>query len=418
MLEIHHDRYKTRVSVVLLPYIYGDLEEPGGIIPSLLHLSLHKHQCDNKTLTIDLHSYSDISLPLLHIDDTMTQLLHIVNQGYYCQAVHIHYTTTLSLRELFNLICRFTQNYITPRHLNHLLQPTSEFPVSDYIIMNSVMAASSSTHILSSHSPLNTSLLSTMEWYENTWDQLNPNGKHDYIFTSYFTSAMDPQRDRHIKPDDIDYMKILYFSLTENKLKAIIFHDELTQKFRVSFHDIYVSFELVSLNKRSTNDARFYSYLYYLQNNVDIRRVLITDIADVDFRRNPFELMTHLGNKLYIGTDISVFANMAAMPWFKKRMKECFGHNQDIVKQFIKLSKRIKVYNAGIIGGYRSTMLRFLEKVCDLLNISPSEINCNMAAVNIVAHAYFDDVIFTGFPLTSRFWTRQRNPKGVYIIHK
>eukprot|EP00054_Salpingoeca_dolichothecata_P027355 m.200213 g.200213 ORF g.200213 m.200213 type:complete len:115 (+) comp25938_c0_seq6:1687-2031(+) len=72
----------------------------------------------------------------------------------------------------------------------------------------------------------------------------------------------------------------------------------------------------------------------------------------------------------------------------------------------------------GVLGGARATMLQVLQTITSILDQTPSEQNCNMAVVNFALHKYFDDRLFTGFPLTSHFLRRQQSPKGVYIVHK
>ena len=54
----------------------------------------------------------------------------------------------------------------------------------------------------------------------------------------------------------------------------------------------------------------------------------------------------------------------------------------------------------GVIGGQRGVVLEFLDRVIQLLDRTPPEANCNMAAVNYVAHKFFYERTFTGYPLT------------------
>lgn len=248
-------------------------------------------------------------------------------------------------------------------------------------------------------------------------------GTHTYvIFTSYFTTSEDSQRSHKKSPDRFQYMLNWFLGVKELKLKAIVFHDGLDPKFRhrVRQHYSGVSFHLVpSLQNRSTNDARFYAYLSYLDSHPEIGHVLLTDISDVSFLRNPFDLMTLLGHHwLYIGTDIDIFPNMQAMPWIHERLQGCFGNYSVSNGELHPLMNLDTVYNAGVIGGSRETIMATLHWIVQYLDSTPPHLNCNMPAVNFAIHKHFFDKVFTGFPLTSRFLRRQTAPKGVFIVHK
>ena len=243
----------------------------------------------------------------------------------------------------------------------------------------------------------------------------------DVIFTSYFTTTEDSQRKRKKFPNRFQYMMEWYLTVKELRMKAVVFHDGLDPGFRQRLMQHYsgISFHyLPSLQNRSTNDARFYAYLHYLESHPNIARVLLTDIADVRFQMNPFHLFDLLGDWLYIGTDIDIFPNMQTMPWLHQRLEGCFGNHSVREGDLNSLMQLDTVYNAGVIGGSRHVMMAALTRIAEYLDTAPSELNCNMPAVNYAVHKHFFQQVFTGFPLTSRFLRRQDSPKGVYIVHK
>ena len=244
------------------------------------------------------------------------------------------------------------------------------------------------------------------------------NAKDRIVFTSYFTSSVDPQRARKRKANYFQYMKTWYDSVNELDLHAIVFYDDLSQSFVDKLSNQNVMFRQVLLNEHSTNDARFYVWYQYLLDHPSISHILLTDISDVEFLKDPFHLMDLLGDWLYIGQDIDLFPNMESMPWLMTRLRQCFGDESVDHGEISRVKKLHLVYNAGIIGGPRGIVLTFLHRVINILDSTPSHLNCNMAVVNYVAHKFFDDYIFAGFPLTSRFMAKQSNPKAVYIIHK
>ena len=243
------------------------------------------------------------------------------------------------------------------------------------------------------------------------------------ILTSYFTSSPDPQRPLHsTTSSQFQYMADFYRSLKALGLRAVVFHDGLDTGFqhRLTSHHPRLSFvEVPSLKDRSTNDARFYTYYDYLLRHPEIESVLLTDISDVSFQRNPFELMSLLGDWLYVGTDIDIFPDMRSMPWIRERLSGCFGnHSMAPGGELSRLMELDTVYNAGTVGGSRHVMLDVLTAMVTYLDSCPTELNCNMPCLNYAVHKHFFQRVFTGFPLHSRFLRHQHSPKGVYLVHK
>lgn len=260
----------------------------------------------------------------------------------------------------------------------------------------------------------------TLAWAKS-YTQPRAEKRKNVIFTSYFTTAEDSQRNRRKAANSFQYMKDWFMSVKEQRLQAVVFHDGMDAQFRQRLTRYYpnVSYHYVqSLQNRSTNDARFYAYLAYLQSHPEIGHVLLTDISDVRLQMNPFQLMSMLGDWLYIGTDIDIFPSMQTMPWIHERLQNCFGNFSVRTGDLHSLMGLDTVYNAGVIGGSRHTILTTLTRIVEHLDIAPPQLNCNMPAVNYAVHKHFFDRVFTGFPLTSRFLRRQLAPQGVYIVHK
>lgn len=265
-------------------------------------------------------------------------------------------------------------------------------------------------------------IMKTLTWAKAyTSTHSSRQDKRKVVFTSYFTTMVDAQRSKHKQPNRFAYMANWYKSIKRLSLIAVIFHDGLQPDFqhRITQYHPGVSFEyLHSLNQRSTNDARFYAYLRYIEKHPEIDNVILTDISDVEFQMDPFELMDTLGDWLYIGTDIDIFPSMQTMPWIHKRLRNCFGNHSVENGILHSLMDMDTVYNAGIIGGTRATVMSVLSRIVGYLDTTPPDFNCNMPAVNVAVHKHFFRNVFTGFPLNSRFLRKQVSPKGVYIVHK
>lgn len=274
---------------------------------------------------------------------------------------------------------------------------------------------------LSTRQPVEKGLKKTLHWARVYQKQLAHDMGNDVILTSYFTSSHDYQRKKSMHPNRSRYMLDWLVSVRDLGLRAVVFHDELDPAFqqRVSQFHPGISFRHVPppLN-RTTNDARFYAYLSYLRSNPDLDHILLTDISDVRFLRNPFDLMRLLGDWLYIGTDIDIFPNMGTQRWILERLEGCFGSHALRHGPLHRLLSQDTVFNAGVIGGSRHVVMALVERVTQYLDTAPPDLNCNMPAVNFVTHRHFHKQVFTGFPLTSRFFSFQSSPKGVYVVHK
>lgn len=236
------------------------------------------------------------------------------------------------------------------------------------------------------------------------------------ILSSYLTTAADSQRNRSKWHNRFQYISEWVMSLRVLGLTAVIFHDGMSARFQQRLMQLHPSLHLEqvpSLHGRSTNDARFYAYLSFLLSHPDLGQVLLTDISDVRFQRDPFELMAVLGDWLYVGTDIDIFPTLQSMPWLQQRLRRCFHDSL-----FHSLLPLDTVFNAGVLGGSRHTLLAALALVTSYLDSAPHHLNCNMAAVNVALHKHLFERVFTGFPLSSRFLRHQATPRGVYIVHK
>ncbi len=257
----------------------------------------------------------------------------------------------------------------------------------------------------------------TLSWAKE-YKSAKENANKRVIFTTYFTNYDDPQRGKRKRPDNFPYISEWYKSVAKLNISAVIFHDGMQPQFQdeLTRYHSGISFEFVpSLNGHTTNDGRFYLYLNYLENHPEIDKILLTDVSDVQFQMNPFQLMDLLGEWFYVGKDNEEFPTMNDMEWIRNGLSSCFGLTSSVVKGLMDMDT---VFNAGVIGGSRELILTLLTRIVGLLNIPSPKQNCNMPALNIALHRHFFENVFTGFPLTSRFVWEQNSPKGVYIIHK
>ena len=238
----------------------------------------------------------------------------------------------------------------------------------------------------------------------------------EVVLSTYFTLKKDPMRGDYKKTNRYSYISAWHKSLTRLGLKGVVFHDGLNASFTDSIKP-KLYFEKVVLGKRSLNDDRYFHYLQYVEKHPHLTHILMTDIADVTFLRDPFELMRMFDHHLFFDEGI-LMNRIGSNNGICNVIDECFLNDTQLNRSIEWLHQLKPSYNAGVIGGPRHIVLRFLRILTALLDTLPVKANCNMAAVNYVVHKYFNDVIFTGFPFNSIFYQYEKNPRGVYVIHK
>jgi hypothetical protein len=231
------------------------------------------------------------------------------------------------------------------------------------------------------------------------------------ILTIYFTQKGDPQRAGvHHEPDQFEKIQKWYESVVRLGMHAVIFHDGLSNEFTERYANENVQFMPYSLQSgRSLNDERFYCYLDFLKTHPEVEHVFMTDLFDVDFLRNPFDLVDEGKYDFYAQE------GMGGLPNGKKKyaadqMKQVYGK--------ILYPDRVSL-NAGIIGGHRSKVLAQLELMTKDLSGDQKGYNTHTGVFNRRIHDVCSDPerIFYGFPLHSEF-KKYEEDRGFYIRHK
>lgn len=264
-----------------------------------------------------------------------------------------------------------------------------------------------------------TSPFSSDEWINDDNDDVI-SGSNNVILTSYFKAA--GQRFRHMsmpKPPDVQflYIKDFYWSVVSKNLSAVIFHNGLDSNYVRRLATDKIKFVHTSLGRRSPNDERFFLYLDYLQRHPEIRRVVLADIRDVRFSRDPFHLLDLTDD--FVDDPFAIHVGLNAQNTLSEmkivaRAQPCLGFRYD---------SYLKAYNAGAIAGARDPMLALLGLVTRLFGrLTEQEMmrcDCNMGVVNYVLHNHpFVGHVYEGWPFTSRFKAFKKNPLATYIVHK
>lgn len=240
--------------------------------------------------------------------------------------------------------------------------------------------------------------------------------QNNVVMSTYFTTIQNPQYAITIAKNTFKFMQDWLVSASRLGIRAIIFHDSLSDNFISRVKKIFdnVVFEKVGgFAGRTPNDYRFYLQYKYLQDHPEINNVIISDIRDITFFNDPFEVMDVLGGHIYVGVDVSYYTNSWSHAYPRGIISACYrkyAHSITVTSD--------PFYNAGVIGATRQLMLKFLKHATASLNGTPRGRNCNMATVTVVIHESFRDEAFSGYPFQSAFKMDIPGPQGLAVKHK
>ena len=242
----------------------------------------------------------------------------------------------------------------------------------------------------------------------------------DVVLTCYFTLKRDPQAGAspnhkdYVNKNSFDYIYPWYLTMKDQGLYGIIFYDKLNEEFIEKYQTDKIKFVRVQLGPYSTNDERFYIYKKYLENSqCKYKKVLMTDVSDVFIKRNPFDLIEK--DDLYIGEDMPQTPLLGNNPWCVNKANQLIseGKGNLIIEQDF---AKVKLLNAGVIGGKVREIKRFLTAMCTVFDILESKNNNNMMTMHYVLYKN-NFAVTSGYPLTSKFKQYEYNTEA-YIIHK
>ena len=246
-------------------------------------------------------------------------------------------------------------------------------------------------------------------WTE-TYTQIETYKPTNVIMTTYFCNKKDPQRSKKAPCNDFSYIKPWYNSVKKLNLNGIIFYDGLSDEFIKKYETSNIKFAYVNINDTvfSLNDIRYFIYLDYIIKNSNIKNIFMTDGNDITIVKNPFNIIQN--NKIYVGSEVNGSISYLQDKYNKINNK---SNNYKINKNMF--------FNAGILGGTRNQVIKFLQGMIDIFNNLDNNIksnDVNMGVFNIVTNLYFFNNYVTGEPLHSKFKKFENDRKDVYFIHK
>lgn len=229
----------------------------------------------------------------------------------------------------------------------------------------------------------------------------------DIILTNYFTTKKDPQRSKPRPSNDSNLVNGWINSLTKLKLNGIIFYDSLSNEFINKYSNDYVTFIYYKPKTSwSLNDERFLCWYEFIKENTQYERIITTDLFDVSFNKNPFDLVTK-DYRLFVGSNGN----------------RKIGRNNYVTKKMLRMYKFVyhknkTSVNAGVIGGYRNNILLLFSNMIKEFRKYNLKMNMNMCVYNKCVYDLFEEKdLLIGYPFTSMFKTYEKN--GNYAIrHK
>jgi hypothetical protein len=216
---------------------------------------------------------------------------------------------------------------------------------------------------------------------------------YNVILTNYFTTKADPQKKQQQSNNDSNLIAPWKTSLTSLRLNGIIFYDDLDRMLIKRNQSNFIKFRKYSLKTSwSLNDERFLCFYEFLKINNDIDYVFITDLFDVTFNKNPFQLISDEYD-LYLGGTFnsrkikdSKFINIKMLTVYDK------VYHEDMLS-----------VSAGIIGGSRVNVLKLIERMVQDLTTYNTDRNINMGVVNKCVYDLFEpERLLIGSPVSSK----------------
>lgn len=236
------------------------------------------------------------------------------------------------------------------------------------------------------------------------------------IIGIYYNSKIDKQRNAFVKKNSFSYIKPWYDSIKNLDMYGVLLHDNSCDK------DFINQYKSDNFNFVYRGDYQ-YNYLINVYKFLDIRNflinnvfdnILITDVSDVIFKKNPFSIFTK--NNIYVGSEQNKngsFRITKNSKWAKRVFSRLYKNYPFWNKPLL---------NCGIVGGSYETVLDFLNKFkleCDNNKFDDNKFNTHdMTITNYLVYKYFNDRYTTGLPLHSVFKKYDINNPQAYIIHK
>ena len=228
------------------------------------------------------------------------------------------------------------------------------------------------------------------------------------VVTVLMTRKPDPQRGVPISDGYLDYIRPWWTTVNKVGLNGVILHDGLPPHVIAEATTDRVSFHQCENGAYPILHQRHFAVRDYLR-QLSAEYVLVTDVSDVAFKKNPFEMLASHGDsvRLFIGSETRTIGRSKCLT---SELQQQFGE---------RMFAERPVVNPGILGGRREEVIHFLDLlIAEIESLQDRLLASDMSIVNKVFHSHYDlSDVMTGFPLHSGFrkWEYQT---AAAIMHK
>ncbi len=208
------------------------------------------------------------------------------------------------------------------------------------------------------------------------------NSLENVIFSCYFIHKENPQTGEVQGKANFEYIKNWYESVKKLSIHAIIIHDGIDEQFINEYETENIKFRRFYPGNHPLIDERWITFYMFIK-ATNIQKAFFTDIGDVTVTKNPFHLVCDK-KKLFIGRDNANKIRLSG--WILEEIEKFKNETQ------IQLPKSFyfqPLYNVGIVGGNRDTMLFVLARVIEYILQSEESTYKEMTIFNVVIHKYF-----------------------------
>lgn len=233
----------------------------------------------------------------------------------------------------------------------------------------------------------------------------------NYIISSYLVTAIDPQRNAFLQPNEGDYIQDWYDSIVGLGLNGVILHDWLQPAFIAKFPRVKF-YRVPPIRDYYIYDYRWVIYLNFLKTH-KFDSCFFTDVSDVKVIMDPFIQPEFKNENLYCGDEPG---EIGVNIWMQNSLR-----NPDLMKQryFEEIiASDLPTFNAGVVGGGYDIMLKFVTNMACLVEGLKDRVqdgSCDMSLFNYVMHGCFTPI--HGEPVNSVF-RAEEDRNDVWFKHK
>jgi len=221
------------------------------------------------------------------------------------------------------------------------------------------------------------------------------------ILTAYITGIRDTQRNKAWEANEKDVLELVS-SVEKAKQRLVVINNCGWNGIKSQ----YLSYE----NKPASVNPYFQRWIWYyqwLREHEEVGYIWLVDATDVELLRDPFEDMSVL--KLYVGYE----PRFVASDWMISKYQHRLFHDL-----FTKYGNKT-LANAGIVGGFRLTVLEFLQDMIAFYTDNYKKFGKeDMGMFNYVAYMNFNDRLIMGDKINTEFKAFDKNNKQAIWRHK